>query len=71
MRGFEGGFLTARSLKAIEMAPRWRLSVQIEILESWVNMSQENFLLSEMNWPKKSILTVPAIFRVMAGAMAK
>ena len=62
MSGFEGGFLTARCLNAIEIAPYGRPSVEIEISESGVNMSQGNFLVSEMNWPKKSLLAIPAIY---------
>ena len=54
MRGFGGGFLTARCPNAINIAPYGRLSVKIEIMERGVNMSQGNFLVSEMNWPKKS-----------------
>ena len=49
MSGFEGGFLIARCLNEIEIAPHGRLFVEIEISESGVNMSQGNFLVSEMN----------------------
>ena len=62
MSGFEGGFLTARCLNAIEIAPYGRLSSEIEISESGVNMSQGNFLVSEMSWPKKSVLAIPEIY---------
>ena len=62
MSGFEGGFLTARCLNAIEIEPYGRLSVEIEISESGVNISQGNFLVLEMNWPKKSLLAIPAIY---------
>ena len=62
MSGFEGGFLTARCLNAIELAPYGRLSVEIEISESGVNMSQGNFLVSEMIWLNKSFLAIPATY---------
>ena len=71
MSGFEGGFLTARCLNAIEIAPYGRLSVEIEISESGVNMSQGNFLVSETNWPKKSLLAVPAIYSCDGGGHGK
>ena len=38
MSDFEGGFLTARCLNAIEIAPYGTLPVEIEISESGVNM---------------------------------
>ena len=41
MSGFEGGFLTARCLNAIEITPNRRLSVEIEISESGKNMQEE------------------------------
>ena len=71
MSGFEGGFLTARCLNAIEIAPYGRLSVEIEISESGVNMSQGIFLVSETNWPKKSLLAVPAIYSCDGGGHGK
>ena len=48
MKGFEGGFLTARCLNAIEIAPYGRLSLETEISVSGVNMSRGKFLVSEM-----------------------
>ena len=39
MSGIEGVILTAGCLKAIEIAPYGRLSVEIEITESGLNMS--------------------------------
>ena len=71
MSGFERRFLTARCLNAIEIAPYGRLSVEIEISESGVNMSQGNFLVSETNWPKKSLLAVPAIYSCDGGGHGK
>ena len=43
----------------------------IEISESGVNMSQGNFLVSETNWPKKSLLAVPAIYSCDGGGHGK
>ena len=71
MSGFEGGFLTARCLNAIEIASYGRLSVAIEISESGVNMSQGNFLVSKMNWPKKSLLAIPEIYSCDGGGHGK
>ena len=71
MSGFEGGFLTARCLNATEIAPYGRLSVEIEISESGVNMSQRNFLVSEMNWLEKSLLSIPAIYSCDDGGHGK
>ena len=71
MSGFEGGFLTARCLNAIEIAPYGRLSVEIEISESGVNLSQGNFLVSETNWPKKSLLAIPEIYSCDGGGHGK
>ena len=62
MSGFEVGFLTARCLNAIKLAPYGRLSVEIGISKCGVNLSQGNFLVSEMKWPKKSLLAIPAIY---------
>ena len=71
MIGSEGGFLTFECLNAIEIAPCGRLSVEIEISESGVNMSQGNFLVSEMNWPKKSLLAIHAIYSYDGGGHCK
>ena len=45
--------------------------MEIEISESGVNMYLGKFLVSEMNWPKKSLLAIPAICSCDGGAMAK
>ena len=71
MSGFEGGFLTARCLNAIEIAPYGRLSVETEISESGVNMPQGNFLVSEMYRPKKSFLVIPEINSCDGGGHSK
>ena len=45
--------------------------MEIEISESWVNMSQGNLLVSEMNWPKKSLLAIPEIYSCDGGGHGK
>ena len=71
MSGFEGGFLTARCLNAIEIAPYRRLSVEIEISENVVNAYQGSFLVLEMNRPKKSLLPIPAMYSCDGGGHGK
>ena len=46
MSGFQGGFLTARCLNAIETAPYGRLSVEIEVSESGETC------LKEISWSR-------------------
>ena len=69
MSGFDGGFWKARRLNAKEIEPYGILSVEIEISENRVNMSQKYFLVSKC-WPKKSLMAIPAICSC-DGAMAK
>ena len=45
--------------------------MEIEISESGVYMSQGNFLVSEMNWPKKSLLAIPEIYSCDGGGHGK
>ena len=62
MSSFDGGFRTTRCQNAKDIEPYGRLSVEIEISESRVNMSRGHFLVSEKDWPKKSLMAIPAIY---------
>ena len=54
-----------------DKAPFERLSVEIKFLESGVSVPRDNFLVSEINWPKNLMQAIPAIISCDGGAMAK
>ena len=71
MSVFEGNFLTSRCLNAIETPPYGRLSVEIEISESGVNMSRETFWSRTRIGPRSHYWQLLPFSRVLARDLVK